>query len=493
MIALDLLVLGGGITGLSVARMAARAGWRVALLERDDLASGASSSSSHMLHGGLRYLEHGHFSLVREALAERAAVASMAPSLARPVRFLAPLVRGARVGTLRLRAGLMLYDVLAGRAAPSPHAMASAAQALALEPGLARGGLRGAGLYSDMVMDDARLAVAVARDAVAHGAAVHTRCELTALRPTDDPVRSGLDVTAHDRDRGHDLRFTTRVVVNATGAWTDATRTALLRMLRPGAPDPPRLLRPTRGTHLVYPALTRTHGIVLTAASDGRVFFVVPFAGRSLVGTTEIEVDSPPEPGQLRPDPAEVGYLAGEIARVLPGAATQRPLAVFAGVRPLLDAGAQPGGASREHRVVEDGPLVTIAGGKYTTFRVMARDVLAVVALRLGRPAPLLPRNEPPLPTPLAEPIDGTALGAQAAGEEFARSLDDALRRRSTRWLDDDRGLGVAADVASAMARRLGWAAGREREELDRYEAMVRDERSLLERAITPTHGGARA
>ena len=156
----DLLVLGGGVTGLGLARLAARSGWSVTVVERDDLATGASSSTSHMLHGGLRYLEQGRFRLVREALAERMAVSRLAPALARPVRFLVPLRKGDRVGPFRLRAGLALYDLLAGRSGMSPHVLAGAKQALAMEPALEPDGLRAAGIYSDVVMDDARIAIA---------------------------------------------------------------------------------------------------------------------------------------------------------------------------------------------------------------------------------------------------------------------------------------------------------------------------------------------
>src|SRR5262249_28571360 len=179
----DLVVRGGGVRGLAIARLVARAGWPVTVVERDDLASGASSATSHMLHGGLRYLEHGRFTLVREALAERGVVARMAPALARPVRFMVPLRRGDRVGPLRLRAALALYDLLAGRAAPSPYVMADPAQTTALEPAIGGDGLRGSGIYSDLVMDDARLAIAVARDAAAHGAEILTRTDLAAARP----------------------------------------------------------------------------------------------------------------------------------------------------------------------------------------------------------------------------------------------------------------------------------------------------------------------
>jgi glycerol-3-phosphate dehydrogenase len=255
-------------------------------------------------------------------------------------------------------------------------------------------------------------------------------------------------------------------------------------MLRPGASDPPRRLRPSRGVHLVYPALTRGHGVLALAGSDGRAFFVVPFAGRSLVGTTEIETESPPVPAQLQPTLEEIRYLAHEVARVLPAAAGARPLAAFAGVRPLLDSGGAVGGAPREHRVFTDGPLVTIAGGKYTTFRVMARETLAAVARIIGRdPAGLLDPAAP-LPAALQPGADPAMLGAHAAGHEWARSLEDTMRRRTLFWLDDDRGLAVAPAVTGGMSRRLGWGPEREREEIDRYEARVRDEQAMIARAL---------
>src|SRR5689334_13243332 len=291
----DLLVLGGGVTGLGVARLAARSGWSVTVVERDDLATGASSATSHMLHGGLRYLEHGRFRLVREALAERMAVSRLAPALARPVRFLVPLRKGDRVGPFQLRAGLALYDLLAGRSGFSPHVLASSRQALAMEPGLSPDGLRAAGVYSDAVMDDARIAIAVARDAAAHGAEILPRTELVAARPEPSTGRQVVEVRA--RVAGGVRSLKPLLIVNATGAWGDRTRASLLGMLQPGRNDPPRLLRPSRGTHLVYPSLTQGHGLVMLAG-DGRVTFVIPFAGRSLVGTTEVETDSPPAAGR---------------------------------------------------------------------------------------------------------------------------------------------------------------------------------------------------
>lgn len=477
----DLVVLGGGVTGLAIARLAARAGWPVTLVERDDLASGASSSSSHMLHGGLRYLEHGRFTLVREALAERMSVSRMAPTLSRPVRFMVPIRRGDRVGPLRLRAGLALYDLLAGRAGPSPYVMANAGQAAALEPELETRGLRGAGIYSDLVMDDARLAIAVARDAAAHGAEVLTRTDLVAARP--EPGTGRMLAELRRRETGEVLTRRPRLIVNATGAWSDRTRATVLGMLRPGSSDPPRLLRPSRGTHLVYPSLTQGHGLV-TIAADGRVCFVVPFAGRSLVGTTEIETASPPSDVERRPSADEIRYLAAEIHRLVPVSVHMHPLAVYAGVRPLLSAEERVGQASREHRIVEDGPLLTIAGGKYTTFRVMAQDLLNLATQRLRRE--VAPRDDgaDPLPAPFADRHSHEAFAEHAISHEWARSLDDLVRRRSTRWLADDRGLAAARNMAPVLARRLGWDAARERDEIERFESAIRDELMMLDRAM---------
>jgi glycerol-3-phosphate dehydrogenase len=243
-------------------------------------------------------------------------------------------------------------------------------------------------------------------------------------------------------------------------------------------------LRPSRGTHLVYPALTRGHGLV-TLAADGRVTFVIPFAGRSLVGTTEVETDSPPADGQRRPTPDEIRYLAREVARVLPSAARTHPIAVYAGVRPLLAADERVGQASREHRIVDDGAVLTITGGKYTTFRVMARDVFVAAARKLKRATPPADDAALPLPAPLPDTAPDEELAARGIDHEWAGSLEDIIRRRSTRWLADDRGLAAARRMAPVLARRLGWDGAHEKEEVERFEASVRDELMMLDRALS--------
>ncbi|TMQ48856.1 MAG: glycerol-3-phosphate dehydrogenase/oxidase [Candidatus Eisenbacteria bacterium] len=480
MTAFDLLVIGGGITGLAVARLASRNGYRCVVLERADLASGASSNSSHMLHGGLRYLEHGRFSLVREALAQRSAVSRMAPGLARPQRFLVPLYRGGRLPPWKLRIGLALYDRLAGAANLAPHSMARASEALALEPDIERSGLKGAGFYSDVVMDDARLAVAVGRDAAGHGAEIHTYTEACAARPGED---GAIEVIAIDRLSGAQQSFHARVVVNAAGPWADEVRRVLFRSLSPGAPNPASLLRPSRGIHLVYPRLTRGHAMLLTARADGRVFFVVPFGEHSLVGTTEVEVPSPPPPSAARPSLEEVRYLRDELARALPGRSGTPPLAVTSGLRPLVDSEADVGRASREHRVVEEGPVITVAGGKYTTFRVIARDALRHVVRRLGHEGRPLRDPADPLPAPLAPGAPLERIAEFAVEHEFARRLSDVVRRRTTLWLEPDRGRVSAPRIAAAMAPRLGWSAEHARAEFQSYDAALWEEESLLHRS----------
>lgn len=477
--AVDLLILGGGVTGAGIARLAVRNRLSAVLIERADLASGSSSASSHMLHGGLRYLEHGRFRLVREALVERAALSRMAPALARPRRFVVPLYRGGRLAPWKLRAGLTLYDFLAGERGLAPHLMVKARAAAGLEPALATSGLLAAGVYSDAVMDDAGLAVSVARDAAAHGAGIFTWHEPLAARPLD---AGGFRVTVRDLLGEGEREFSARVIVNATGARCDETRRWLAASLSPGAAPPRPLLRPSRGVHLVFPALTDGHGLLLTARADNRVFFVVPFGEWSLVGTTEIEVPSPPADAAFQPTLDEVRYLLAELGRALPGSREHAPLAVMSGLRPLLASDEHVGRASREHRVIEDGDVISIAGGKYTTFRVMARDTLARVFARLGR-HDAVHESDDPLPAPAAPEAPLERLTDHAVEHGFARRLEDVLRRRTTRWLDRDGGRAAADEVAERMAARLGWSAERKRDERAAWEMKRSETEALLARA----------
>jgi glycerol-3-phosphate dehydrogenase len=478
----DLAVIGGGITGAGVARLAARRGLSVALIERRDLMSGASSASSHMLHGGLRYLEQGRIGLVREALRERATVSRMAPSLARPVRFVVPLYRGDRVEPWKLNLGLTGYDLLAGRDAFAPHAMTRASDALSLEPGLAPAGLRGAGLYTDVVMDDAQLGVAVARDAAAHGATVRTWTEVTNVRPVAD----ARELMLRDAITGTEDVLAARNILIAAGAWTDELRRRITPGIDPRLPPPSPLLRPSRGTHLLYPPITKGHGLVLLAREDGRVFFVIPFAEHALVGTTEVEVPSPPPPSAFAADLDELRYLREGLERVLPSSAGVRPRSVMAGLRPLVRAEGPAGELSREHLVIEENGTVVVAGGKYTTFRVMARDALARVLARQGQTQPRIADPATPLPAPLAGDPPLEKRVEWAVREAFARRLSDVMRRRTTFWLSPDRGLATAPAVAKTMAGLLDWSPERERSEIIEWDLAVHAEDRLIDQAGWP-------
>ncbi len=477
----DLLILGGGITGTATACLAARRGLSVVLIERGDLAGGASGASSHMLHGGLRYLEHGRLNLVREALRERRYWLDHAPEFSTPTRFLVPLRFDGRVGPIKLRAGLWLYDRLAGAMNLEASAGLSAAAIGEMEPSLDASSLKGGGAYSDGVVDDAGLTIALAREARLHGAVIRTWHEpLTARRDGDGHFQIAIRDTLAADQGGSPESFRARVVINATGSWTDATRSWLHGQLGMQSPPNARLLAPSRGIHLAYPSLTQDQGILFFARSDGRVLFIVPFQGRSLVGTTEVSVDSPPPDEQRQPTIEEIAYLRRELARLMPATANQAPLALFSGIRPLLAAGDDVGRASREHRIIDEDGAITVAGGKYTTARLMAQEALAAVGRRLGRPALSCGSELSSQVTRWDDTLDPERLADLAIHELFARRLDDVMRRRSPIWLSDDRGLGCIDGVADAMALRLGWSASRRDTELNSYREGVSREQALI-------------
>lgn len=363
----DLAIIGGGINGVGIAADAAGRGLKVVLLEKDDLAGGTSSASSKLIHGGLRYLEHGEFRLVRYALAEREVLLRRAEHLIQPLRFVIPHVEGMRSPFL-MRAGLFVYDWLAWRR----RIPASGALDLAHDPmGRAlRPGLRSAFSYYDCWCDDARLVVTLARDAANRGAAIHTRTEAVGISCAGD----GWRVDA--RRNGESLSFAARAVVNAAGPW--AGDVAGLGV----APGAKPTLRLVRGSHIVVPRIAGADDALLLQNWDGRVVFVLPFGPRfTLVGTTEVSVATPEEGFVVGED--EEDYLLDCTARFLASPLSRRDIVWrFAGVRPLVDDGAVTASAvTRDWRldVVEMGaqaPLITVIGGKITTFRLLAEAVL---------------------------------------------------------------------------------------------------------------------
>ncbi len=498
----DVLVIGGGITGAGIARDAARRGLDVALVERDDFASGTSSRSSRLVHGGVRYLEHGHLRLVFESCHERRVLLRLAPHLVRPLQFTWPVYEGARIPRWKLRAGLALYDLLALFRNVARHHGLSADEIANTEPRLARTALLGGAAYFDAATDDTRLTLATLLDATVSGATVLNHADVTGLRLASERVRGA---TVTDRLGGRTLDVSASCVVNATGPWTDG----VCHMEDEGAPT---AVLGSKGVHIAVPASrVGNRGAVTLLAGDGRVMFVLPAGPCTIIGTTETETTETPD--QVRATRADVAYLLASANRAFPAAALTPDdvVAAWAGIRPLA-AKAHSGdanSASREH-LIASGPrgVITVTGGKLTTYRVVARDVVDVVFRTLGRRAvrdrsdalPLAGGDVRDLPAELAAACaatgaedvagwmvqayggawhqvwarvrDDDALGARlvkglpyiaaevlhAVEAEMACTIADVLvRRLHLAFETRDHGASVASRVAELMAPALGW------------------------------------
>lgn len=397
----DLAVIGGGINGCGIARDAAGRGARVLLLEAGDLAQGTSSASTKLIHGGLRYLEHREFALVREALQERERLWAMAPHLIRPQRFVLPQVPGLRPAWL-LRLGLFLYDHIGGRKrlpATQTVRLADHPAGAALKPGPRRGFV-----YSDCTVDDARLVVANARDAADRGAEVRTRTPATGLAREGGLWRIA---TPHGT-------FHARAVVNAAGP-------GVLAVLDLAGQRGGYSLRLVRGSHLVVPKLFDHAFAYFFQLRDGRIFFAIPYeTDFTLIGTTDADHAGPLD--QVAPSVAEIAYLCEAASRQFARAVKpQDAVWTFAGVRPLVDDGSgRPEAATRGYRLelspeADGAPLLSVFGGKITTYRHLAQQAVDLLAERL--PLGGLPSGwtgEAPLPGG-DFPVDGAdALIAQA-------------------------------------------------------------------------------
>jgi glycerol-3-phosphate dehydrogenase len=378
----DLAVIGGGITGAGVALDARSRGISVALVEKSDFASGTSSRSSKLIHGGLRYLEHFEFSLVREALRERETLSRLAPHLSRRLAFLVPLYKKGRrspLGSnrLKLRLGLTLYDLLAGSRNVGRHRWLGPAEALEFAPALDADGLRGAFLYYDCLTDDARLVIEVVKAAQAAGAVAANYAEARGITKLEDDLSL---INIQDLADGAPVALRARVVVNATGVWADD-------VARLSDANSPRRLRPSKGIHIVIPSekLNNRSAVLIPSAGEQRFLFVIPWLDRTLIGTTDTDYE-----GDLDSPAA----TSEEASRVLESAARQFPAAkltardcisAFAGLRPLVGGqGASTAKLSRKEDIFESPTgLITIIGGKLTTYRLMAERVVDIVARRL--------------------------------------------------------------------------------------------------------------
>jgi glycerol-3-phosphate dehydrogenase len=357
-------------------------GLRVALVEQNDFGSGTSSRSSRLVHGGVRYLEHGQLALVFESSRERRTLLRIAPHLVRPLSFVWPVYAAARVSRWKLAAALTLYDALALFRNVGRHERLSAADVLAREPRLERAELKGGARYWDAATDDARLTLANVRSAVAEGAVVVNHAQVEAL------LRDGERITgARVRATGHDsvLHVRARVIVNATGPWSD-------RVERMAHAAPTAAVRGSKGVHVSVPRdrVGNVSALTLIAPQDGRVMFVLPSGDFTIVGTTDTFDEVVPE--EVRASRIDVAYLLDAANHFFPGAKLTEAdvVSAWAGLRPLAApaaGGSDPGKVSREHSIVESAPgLVRVTGGKLTTYRAMAAQIVDRVQRMLGGP-----------------------------------------------------------------------------------------------------------
>jgi glycerol-3-phosphate dehydrogenase len=377
---LDLLVVGAGATGAGIALDAASRGLRVAVVDKGDLASGTSSKSSKLIHGGLRYLENFELGLVHESVVERQLLQRLAPHLVRPMDFVFPVLPDSARKRL-IGVGLTTYDVFAGIRNTRRHERVTGEQAIELAPALARSGVVKAYLYGDCATDDARLVLAVARAARRFGAVVLTYTEATGLLFAGDRVCGAI---VHDGLTGETYDIRARHVVNATGVWVDR-----LRQLEDESQ--PVTVQPSKGVHLVVPVdrvpLLHASVVLPSQQGDGRTMFAIPWGRQTILGTTDTRYDGPLDaPSVVQ---ADVDYcLAAANAIFDSGLTEDDVVGAWAGMRPLLKPAEGDGTTadmSRRHALTEGaGGMVTITGGKLTTFRRMAKDVVDLIVGRDG-------------------------------------------------------------------------------------------------------------
>jgi glycerol-3-phosphate dehydrogenase len=467
----DVLVIGGGIFGAGVARDAALRGLRVALIEKSDFASGTSSRSSKLIHGGFRYLQQRDFRLVFEACRERSILQRIAPHLVRPLPFLFPVYKGGAISLAKLRLGMTVYDGLALYRNVARHRSLSAKRVSKNEPSLSAQGLRGAVSFYDCQEDDARFCVEHILHANELGAMCLNYCALTGFVTREDRI-----VAARVRDEVGSCMFeiAARVFVNAAGPWVE--RVSALTPFDAGATR----LSPTKGIHLLVPRLTQKHAIAFEARSDGRLLFVLPWGDYSLIGTTDTDFNG--DPGGVRANQADVEYLLAEARVLFPDAPLSESdvVTTIAGVRPLLASGAaSPSARSREHRVVVQGHnLVSIVGGKYTTYRLIAQQAVDAVYSVLQKAAPPCRTAEVPLPNH-RPPATGEKIAdspevhasdiAYACEHEMAVTLSDVMRRRTSLALSHSGGPEVGLQVAHLMGPLMNWSPDEERAQFERY------------------------
>lgn len=519
----DLIVIGAGINGAGIARDAASRGLRVALVEKEDIGSGTSSWSGRLVHGGLRYLEQGDVRLVRESLRERERLFRLAPHLVKPVPLMMPFYDKNKRPPWMIRAAMIAYDLLSFDKSPPRHKILSREETLRRFPGMSPEGLAGAAIFYDgQVVWSERLCVETVLAAHADGAEVFTYSNVDELIHKNGRA-CGVRYTDTLTGERHELRG--KVVVNVAGPWVDAVLTGT------GRPSK-QLIGGTKGSHLVvgdFPGAPKDV-VYYESQRDGRLVLVIPWGKYNLIGTTDLRFDG--DPGDARADKDEMEYLISEVNRLVPeaGLTPDDVLFTYSGVRPLPYApDKSEGSVPRSHVIVDHGPemrnLLSIVGGKLTTYRSLAEETVDTTFKLLGRkPVRCATRN---LPLPgartadldglrrelrdasgmpyatverlaeiygsraievwkigkedpeLLEPFDGVtgAIGAElilAFRHEFARTLTDALVRRTMVGMNAGQGLESVGRAAGILAEALGWDAERTDREIAGYLDYVR-------------------
>jgi len=465
----DVLVVGGGIFGAGIARDAALRGLRVALIDKADFASGTSSRSSKLIHGGFRYLEQAACRLVMESCRERQILRKIAPHLVKPLPFLLPVYQGDQRSLGKMRIGMAIYDLLALYRNTKRHRGLSPTATIDEEPTLAKHGLRGSIRYYDCQEDDARFCVENILHAARLGAVCLNYCELSGFVRSGDSI---VAATVADRIGHETAEVRAKCFINAAGPWVD--RVAGLA----GAGN--SYLKPTKGVHILLPKLTEHHAIAFQAKRDGRIMFVLPWNDCSIVGTTDTDYSG--EPDDVHAEPGDIEYILAEVRALFPQVKVDESdiITTFAGLRPLLHTGngSKPSARTREWQIIHHGPnFMSIAGGKYTTYRAEALKIVDELLRKLGeKPRPCTTAHTP-LPTYANNPDQLLAESPRiyasdirrACEEEMAISVDDVMRRRTSLALSRFGGPETAAAVARIMAPSMSWSETQMRSSLDDY------------------------
>lgn len=481
----DILVIGAGINGCAISRDAALRGARVALIEKDDFACGASGKTTKLIHGGLRYLEQFNFKLVCESLRERAILLRQAPHLVKPLEFVIPVYKHDPRSLLKIKTGVSIYDSLAAGNNIRPHRSLTKNEVLSLEQNIDSLNLKGGVLYYDAQMDDIRLCLDNAISAYDGGAIVSNKTEAVGFIKDKGKITG---VEAQDKLSGEQFLIRASIVINATGAWSNR----IVKLDEPASPD---ITRPTKGIHIVYRRLPHQRAILVSARKDKRVLFVIPWRDYTLIGTTDTDYSGCADDVYANAD--DVEYLLQEAGRIFGRKKLDRKgiIATFAGLRPLINRQGKPAWqVSREHLIKESrSGLISVVGGKYTTYRRLAEQVVDLALAKINastklsidgeRSRTIKGRNFKECITHMTGPSsalfkkekgDLRSLIEYAVKEEMANSLIDLLARRLQLSIAPEHGFECLKECADIMAALLGWAETKKEREIGLYKEEVR-------------------